>query len=259
MNIICVSAEYFRALYKESRGYSFRFQGYGSLTKTIDGLSKVNAADIYGFCVVATSLPEDKTLLQDFIRKCDILSSGSDIPKRIVFALNDPSDLESFLRSCGIKSLEPYLQEFDILTDQIIKQRIFGTILDGYLTPHAGNKSSQKIYQFSPLPTLRTQLPFHPELLQALSPVRLRDNLPDTFREDTILANLSRSSSFYKVFRSYFIAKHFGDGQPYLRELEAEIDKVQDKYIRTKHLLALDYIHHKLGSEPLARGQTNRL
>lgn len=236
MNILCVSSQYLHALRKESKGFRFKLQGYGTFAKACSGIVRTNITDIYGFVMLMDSLPEDTEELCRFLRRADLISKDANPSRRLVIGINNDDGLVSLLRSCDIKNLEVYSANFELVTDNFIKQELYGTVLDGALTPYKGRKYLSSPVSRSTLPLLKAESPFPPDMLLALSPVNKSNTLVDTYKRDKPLATLTSSGSFYTAVRRYVIQRHFSNSEEDRSSIEDHLSTV----LGTREKLRLD-------------------
>lgn len=240
MNIIAYSPTYLRFLKEESLGYKFKFQGYGNLDKASKGLLKVNASEVYGFCVVLDELPENTSALSKFLRACDIMSLGSRTRKRFVFSLQDSSGLYQYLKKGGYKNLDFYSADFSILTDLFIKQEIFGSILEGYLNPYTEKISGRAKPNFS-LNSLKAVPVFPASTMKVVEPIKFKSTSRETEIEDLHLEGLERIGRLFYLLRLYAIRSYYEEEKDLEEEIEGLI-KLSPPNIKLSHELLYKYV-----------------
>ena len=241
MIIFAVSPSYLRYIREESLKYQFKLQGYGSLSKALDGLMKTNASEIGGFILVVDRLPDNKSMLYEFIRLCDMISENSSPVKRFVFGLQDDSGLLPFLKESGFKNLEFYLSKFEIVTDSFIKKDMFGTILDSYYKPYNSNLE-YKIKSTSTLKGLKYIPPLPVAVAKCLSPVAMLESVESSIDLDLYLKDLKSVSEIYYQLRLFGIKRKYDADYGNIEHLENMINDVSDKVLKERYRIILKYI-----------------
>lgn len=243
--IFAVSSAYLGYLVEEHKGYEFDLQAYSSLAQANDGLLKTNASDIYGFALVLRSLPEDPKGVSNFIKRCDMVSEGSLCRKRFVIAAEDTTGIMDLVRKGKFKNLDIYLVPIDILTDQVIKRDIYGTILSGYLKPYAPVPASVfDLKKFKAKGSLACKPVFSTVDLRIVDTVRVRPTLKETEIEDMALEVLRDVGGVPYRMRKFVISKAV-EGNDRDTELEEFIDGLADAKSRIHYRMLYEYVRRE--------------
>lgn len=136
-----VSPDYLSAIYNEARKFSFVIQGYGSFEMAIEGLLKVNCAELIGVGYLSYGLPAQGTTeyesMLKFLGLCELLEDV----KPVMFVTQTAAS--------GLNALAKKYPGIDIMlvdgeaeiTDTLINQSLFGNILCKVKEPYKLSKS----------------------------------------------------------------------------------------------------------------------
>lgn len=134
--VIVISPDYLTAVSKESNKYSFVIQGYGNFELALKGITKVNSCDLLGIGYVGYSLPlvgtKELENMISFLKLCSMFEQK----KRMVFITQtDASRLRQYV--ADLENIQiAYFDNKQEITDTLINQNLFGTILYATMTPY---------------------------------------------------------------------------------------------------------------------------
>jgi hypothetical protein len=233
-----------KALIEESKGFNFRLQGYGKISSARKGLQKININRLIGFIYLSDNV-SDEIALREFIILLDKMCVRK--TKRFVFALKEGNNLESLLKDIEIKNLEIYYQEYDDLTDVVIKRYLFGTVLSLDSTLYKHNRKNE-IHNFYSLPSIKFDPIYSSLQLKVLDPVRERETLEEAEKDDLYIPLVKSLSPIYTLLRRYVIRLHYkSDTSVILKLLEEEINKIPSNKSRYSIYILLKMIGESYG------------
>ena len=209
MVLFTISPEYLHTLAKEAAPYDFNIQGYTSVQSAIDNVYKTNIQDFLGFCYVGNTVVTYWKELQEFLSLINRMCYAT--PKKVLFALKNITGLSKVLQDQDYPNLKIcYLLEFDVLTDVIVNQKIFGSILLDNFEP----------YQLTPIepeqhvvfePNRLSWEPLFPEeVLACLEPVEPLGTFSNTKVHDKPLSGILREHRELYVIRENMIRGELG-------------------------------------------------
>ena len=208
--IFVISPDYLEVIYNQAIGYDFYIQGYGSIEAAMQGLVKTNISDILGFAYVADKLDDDLNPLANFIDRCDMLVVNSKKRRKFIFALQDTTGLMNIFnirKYEGIKAM--YVPQLDVVTDVVINQNIFGSILlDNYkpyilkedVKKESPNWTHKKL-QYSPL--------FSQVYFDCLQPPDCLDSYEQTLLYDKVYQDFLGFNPILAKIRDVIIRREF--------------------------------------------------
>lgn len=214
MFVYFVSPEYLDPVCKELSNFSVGLVGHGNYEAAYRGLIHVNISEIISLAILSEKLPVGpelefmKKLIRLFDRACDKV----DFKRRLVICMQSLEGLVGVLKSCNIKNLEVYADNYEIVTDLYIKREFMGSCITGYKMPYKDSASvsvddikNNSLKQ----PSYNSVLPSN--VLHALAKVRILPDLERTLAEDQYLNLLKGSSDFYYRIRTLLIHSMFTD------------------------------------------------
>ena len=153
-----VSPDYLRALYRESKSYSFKMKGYCSIEEGLKNLKFTNISDVLGFAIVLHEFPEELAPLINLINNINRVGKG----KTLVLCSFYSDGLDLVLEHVDTSNLKFYVYT-DLIdfTDVDIKRNIIGTILLNEIKPYKedNHRDSIKIERSLDLPKYIPILP----------------------------------------------------------------------------------------------------
>lgn len=239
MYIVAVSPEHTRGLSEEIKPYSHSLAAYGNFEAASSGLRKLNSAEILGFLIILEDIPDDLQAFIKYIKRCNMISTGSPVRKRLVIALQDQSDDIKFSDTSIFSELDFYRLRYERMTDSFIKRDLFGLLLRAQNHPYKKKESvSVDFAKYSSKQSLQYNPLFSPVDMLALEDVQLRDDLHHTLVEDLPLAKLQDSSSFHYLLRKHAITKLFDESSHDNQDL---LNYIADQSSKEKLQLSLLY------------------
>lgn len=216
--IFTISPNYLGSIYKESKKYNFRIQGYTQESVAIKRLVRTNIMDILGFCYVADELPEDLTDLKELLRLLDLVCESH--PRKFTFALLDYSNLKKLAeKGKTLHESYPYLKittlpNLEDITDDVVNRMIFGPILlDNYHAYYVEGISddkdtlSRKMFH---VPRLEYRPIIKNKFLDILSLPVMHESVEETLQYDSYYLD-NRTDENLEFLRRMQIMQAFGE------------------------------------------------
>lgn len=208
--IFVVSPCYLEAMYKESSKYNFNFQGYGSFALANEGLMRINKAELLGFAFVGIHLPLKHTKeyrnMKEFFKMCELMHAN----KKFIVATDEPVDAYSklFKEYEHIRFIKA--KSYDFLSDIVINQSVFGSILIDNGTPYQLKQKQLGFPEYS-TPQLQYIPLFTDAQMSCLSDVECLDTLFRTLQNDAVYKRFVNEDSDLQYFRKYMICRMHGN------------------------------------------------
>lgn len=186
-SIIVVSPDYLEPIFQESKKFSFVIHGYGNPEKAKKGLLYVNVSEILGISVVYDVLPakgsDEYNALIDFVRACNLLESNK---KLVIVTRGKVVDISQDVKK--LKNLRVVaVQDLEYITDIVINQSIFGSILldnyEPYLLKDETSNINNEIFSTTSLEFKRT-IPDY--IFKIFDKVSVLDTVEDTLLYDKV-------------------------------------------------------------------------
>jgi len=220
--IFVVSPDYLDVLYHEAIKYDFVLQGYGDVSKALQGLLQVNVSDVLGFVVLADNIESIAEDLYNLFFAIDLIES----PKKLLLVSrgSNPFDIAVLKKDYPHVNFHQLLN-LEVITDEIINREVFGSILlDNYEPYIFDNKKSL------PIKVEKTEyLSFDPVIpsyvTDCLNEVLIMNTVDQTLEADTVFSRYDKDKSKLLWFRKNYIYKVCGvpiDEDRLLRIIEEE-------------------------------------
>lgn len=208
--ILVVSPEYLEKVLQESKKFSFGLQGYGTFRKAVNGVMRINASDYLGFAYVANSMPsihsKEYNYMLDFLTCCDLMQSN----KKFVFVVAEGVS-SAYLKKLKMFTHLRFFQskKFDYMSDLIINNNLFGSILLDNYEPYkltAASEQRQRSYTGNPLKYVPV---INEAAALCVSKVDKLDTLQHTLENDAAYQMYCTSKSAMAALREYMVMCSF--------------------------------------------------
>lgn len=213
--IVIISPDYLTAVYEESKKYSFLIHGYGSFKQAIDGLLKVNSNELMGVGYLGYSLPlvdsNERKNMEKFLQLCDLF----DDKKRFVFITQiAAADLIGLAKKYKNVEFVKFDNETEV-TDLLINQSLFGTILYATMTPYklfpTSTDIAEDVSDSAGGFDCKRPVVFNKNCDLLLQKVDKLTTVEDTLENDEVFQYFSKEQNkVFQTIRKYQILKLFG-------------------------------------------------
>lgn len=193
-----ISPDYLLPFEEQSANYSFNIKGfrlfvkdeeYPNVADAKSELFKTNVNDIVGFIILINDLSYFISEINEFLKEADRICKGTN--RRVVIGTLSSKGDRHFADIIPTSNLKVFrVSNIDILTDHVIHQELFGTIIKGrapyeFMNPNKENKL------YNDLPKLRYKPIFSKHILSVLDDVMvISDDFNKVLSYDTVYRNL---------------------------------------------------------------------
>ena len=220
--IFVVSPDYLDALYHEAIKYDFVLQGYGDISKALQGLLQVNVSDVLGFVVLVDNIELIAEDLYNLFFAIDLIESSKKL--LLVSRGSNPFDIVALKKDYPHVNFHQLLN-LEVITDEIINREVFGSILLDNYEPYVFNDKKNQ-----PTRIERTEyLSFNPVIpsyvTDCLNTVLIMNTVEQTLEADAVFSRYDKDKSKLLWFRQSYIYKVCGvpiEDDKLLRIIEEE-------------------------------------
>ena len=232
--IFIISPWYLSQIFDESEDFSFTIQGYGSLRDANVGITRINSADLLGVAFVHDELPASDTKeykrLRTFLQKLNMMSDS----KKMVFLLRGSSHgLHQLIR--GLDNIRVFVSaEHAVLTDTLIRQNVFGSILLDNTPVYDIKKQTDNEEDLGDPQSFRLKFEdfIGHSYLDVVENISKYDNSADTIVNDTIYQKYRDNNHLLALLRKKVILNSFNEKDTVLDTLlDKLINEVNDSEI----------------------------
>lgn len=201
-----VSPDYLMPIIQQSKDYSFRVKGFSDCSRAYNNLSCTNQVSILGYILVYDEIPEDSTDIVEFINFLNLIGSKDTI---VLFSTRDPDGFEQLRGYLEVDNINFICyNDFEVLTDLVIRRNLFGSILIRKLRPYMDEDVPLNIVaSYNCNSNIVPVLPR--DILMILSPIVKYDNSKHTCDNDAVL--MATDDPLIKYFRINRIKKLFDE------------------------------------------------
>lgn len=189
-----VSPEYLMPIVEQSKDYSFKVKGFSDCTRAYNNLAGTNQANILGYILVYEEVPDNSTDLVEFINFVNLIGTKDTIVL-VAFRYTDGFEqLMDFLELDNITFM--YYNDFEVLTDLVIRRNLFGSILVRKFRPYRDiDEPLNLVTTYNQNSNIVPVLP--KDILVILSPIIKYDSSQHTIDNDVVVESYKDSIICY--------------------------------------------------------------
>lgn len=178
-----VSPDYLMPIVEQSKDYSFKIKGFSDCTRAYRNLSATNQSSILGYILVYEEVPDDATDLVEFINFINLIGTKETLVLISIKNVDGFDQLMSYFELDNITFMS--YNEFEVLTDLVIRRNLFGSILIRKFKPY---KDLDEPFNFvTTYNSNKNLVPVLPkDILTILSPIIKFDTSVNTIKNDVV-------------------------------------------------------------------------
>lgn len=189
-----VSPEYLMPIVEQSKDYSFKVKGFSDCTRAYNNLAGTNQANILGYILVYEEVPDNSTDLVEFINFVNLIGTKDTI---VLVAFRDIDGFEQLMDFLELDNITfMYYNDFEVLTDLVIRRNLFGSILVRKFRPYRDiDEPLNLVTTYNQNSNIVPVLP--KDILVILSPIIKYDNSQHTIDNDVVVESYKDSIICY--------------------------------------------------------------
>ena len=189
-----VSPEYLMPIVEQSKDYSFKVKGFPDCTRAYNNLAGTNQANILGYILVYEEVPDNSTDLVEFINFVNLIGTKDTI---VLVAFRDTDGFEQLMDFLELDNITfMYYNDFEVLTDLVIRRNLFGSILVRKFRPYRDiDEPLNLVTTYNQNSNIVPVLP--KDILVILSPIIKYDSSQHTIDNDVVVESYKDSIICY--------------------------------------------------------------
>ena len=189
-----VSPEYLMPIVEQSKDYSFKVKGFSDCTRAYNNLAGTNQANILGYILVYEEVPDNSTDLVEFINFVNLIGTKYNI---VLVAFRDTDGFEQLMDFLELDNITfMYYNDFEVLTDLVIRRNLFGSILVRKFRPYRDiDEPLNLVTTYNQNSNIVPVLP--KDILVILSPIIKYDSSQHTIDNDVVVESYKGSIICY--------------------------------------------------------------
>ena len=189
-----VSPEYLMPIVEQSKDYSFKVKGFSDCTRAYNNLAGTNQANILGYILVYEEVPDNSTDLVEFINFVNLIGTKDTI---VLVAFRDTDGFEQLMYFLELDNITfMYYNDFEVLTDLVIRRNLFGSILVRKFRPYRDiDEPLNLVTTYNQNSNIVPVLP--KDILVILSPIIKYDSSQHTIDNDVVVESYKDSIICY--------------------------------------------------------------
>lgn len=205
-----VSPDYLMPVIRQSRDYSFKIKGFSDCKRAYNNLATTNQANILGYILLYEEVPDNSTDLVEFINFLNLIGDKDTL---VLLSFKDTDGFEQLLSYLEVDNITfMYYNDFEVLTDLVIKRNLFGSILIRRFRPYKDiDEPLNLVTTYNQNSNVVPVLP--KDILMILSPIVKYDNSQHTIDNDVVIQSYKDSIICY--LRINRIKRQFGEEVDY--------------------------------------------